>query len=94
MNLLREGGSGSRPPLVDGTNWPYWKAKIRAFIRALDEKGWRAIQTSWTHPIKTDDARKTILKHDETCLSNDFVESARRGPFYFYALWVFLCHQH
>ena len=62
MDFIREGGSVSRPPQLDGTNYPYWKASMRAFIKALDEKAWCAILTGWTHSTKTDDNGNTIPK--------------------------------
>ena len=31
-----EGGSVSRPPLLDGTNYDYWKARMMAFLRSMD----------------------------------------------------------
>ena len=26
------------PPLFDGTNYAYWKVRMRAFLQSLDEK--------------------------------------------------------
>ena len=66
MDFIRERGSISRPPLLDGTNYPYWKARMRAFIKALDGKARHAILTNWTHPTKTDDDGSTIPKPEES----------------------------
>ena len=38
MNLMKEGGSTSRPPFLDGTNYGYGKARMHAFIKSIDEK--------------------------------------------------------
>ena len=38
------------PPLFDGTNYAYWKVRIRAFLQSLDEKVWQAIEIGWTKP--------------------------------------------
>ena len=38
------------PPLFDGTNYAYWKVRIRAFLQSLDEKMWQAMEISWTKP--------------------------------------------
>ena len=62
MDLLKEGGLVGRPPLLDGLNYLYWKAKIKIFIKAFDEKAWRVILTGRGHPTKTDDQGKTIPK--------------------------------
>ena len=36
------------PHLFDGTNYAYWKVRMRAFLRSLDEKVWQAIEIGWT----------------------------------------------
>ena len=41
------------PPLFDGTNYAYWKVRIRAFLQSLDEKVWQAIEIGWTKPKET-----------------------------------------
>ena len=36
------------PPLFDGTNYAYWKVRMRAFLQSLDEKVWQAVEIGWT----------------------------------------------
>ena len=38
------------PPLFDGTNYVYWKVRMRAFLQSLDEKVWQAVEIGWTKP--------------------------------------------
>ena len=38
------------PPLFDGTNYAYWKVRMRAFLQSLDEKVWQAIEIGQTKP--------------------------------------------
>ena len=38
------------PHLFDGTNYAYWKVRIRAFLQSLDEKVWQAVEIGWTKP--------------------------------------------
>ena len=38
------------PPLFDGTNYAYWKVRMRAFLQALDEQVWQAIEIGQTKP--------------------------------------------
>ena len=49
------------PPLFDGTNYAYWKVRMRAFLQSLDEKVWQAIEIGWTKlkeaPANWDDAK-------------------------------------
>ena len=48
-------------PLFDGTNYVYWKVRMRAFLQSLDEKVWQAVEIGWTKPTKApanwDDAK-------------------------------------
>ena len=49
------------PPLFDGTNYAYWKVRMRAFLQSLDEKVWHAVEIGWTKLIEVladwDDAK-------------------------------------
>ena len=55
MVFLVEGDSITCPPLLDGSNYPYWKARRKVFIKDLDEKAWRSVLIGWTHPTTKDD---------------------------------------
>ena len=35
---------------------------MKAFIKSMDEKAWRAILTSWTHPMKDNDKGESVKK--------------------------------
>ena len=55
MDSIREGNSSHRPPLLDGTNYSYWKARMRAFLKSIDEKVWPCMIYEWSEPIVTID---------------------------------------
>ena len=38
------------PHLFDGTNYAYWKVRMRVFLQSLDEKVWQAVEIGWTKP--------------------------------------------
>ena len=38
------------PLLFDGTNYAYWKVRLRAFLQSLDEKIWQVVEIDWTKP--------------------------------------------
>ena len=38
------------PPLFDGTNYAYWKVRMRDFLQSLDEKVWQAVEIGQTKP--------------------------------------------
>ena len=58
---MNRGQSLITPPLFDGTNYAYWKVRMRAFLQSLDEKVWQAVEIGWTKPkeapAKWDDAK-------------------------------------
>ena len=43
MDLPKENSFTIRPPSLDGTNYRYWKAKMRAFLKSIDEHVWLAV---------------------------------------------------
>ena len=62
----KEGGSINRPPVLDGTNYDYWKAHMTAFLRAIDNKTWKAIVKGWTPPVETTTkGTSTTIKYKE-----------------------------
>ncbi|KAL8456846.1 hypothetical protein ACS0TY_034908 [Phlomoides rotata] len=38
--------------MLDGSNYPYWKPKMRMYIKSIDERAWRSILVGWT-PLRT-----------------------------------------
>ncbi|XP_062080191.1 uncharacterized protein LOC133784942 [Humulus lupulus] len=55
MEMLREGGSTSRPPMLEGANYHYWKTKMRAFLKAVDERVWMVVEEGWIAPRERED---------------------------------------
>ena len=64
MSFFAEGSSVSRPPLLNDSNYPYWKVRMRAFIKAQDEKAWRAILSGWSPPTEKGEDGSTIVKSE------------------------------
>ncbi|CAM8943377.1 unnamed protein product [Rhodiola kirilowii] len=61
---MKEGQSTSRPPLL-GPNYDYWKSKMKAFLKSLDEKAWRAVLLGWTQSMMANAEEVIVpsLKH-------------------------------
>ena len=38
------------PPYFDGSNFAFWKVRMRAFLCSIDETIWDAIDIGWTRP--------------------------------------------
>ena len=50
------------PPLFDGTNYAYWNVRMKAFLQALGEKVWQAIEVGWIKP------KEMLVDWDETTI--------------------------
>ncbi|CAM8896520.1 unnamed protein product [Rhodiola kirilowii] len=61
---LKEGHSTNRPPLLEGPNYAYWKSKMKAFLKSLDEKAWRAVMVRCTKPMMTNPEGVVMPKHE------------------------------
>ena len=65
-----------QPLLLDDTNYSYRKARMKAFIKSVDEKAWRAILTSWSHLMKDNEKGESVKEAEvewtveEDCLAN------------------------
>ena len=38
------------PPLFNGTNYAYWKVRMKVFLQALGEQVWQAVKVDWIEP--------------------------------------------
>ncbi|KAA0063699.1 gag-pol polyprotein [Cucumis melo var. makuwa] len=43
MDIIREGSSTNRPPVLDGSNCAYWKARMISFLKSVDSKTRKAV---------------------------------------------------
>ena len=37
-------------PHFNGNNYAYWKVRMKAFLKSLDERVWSAVETPWVRP--------------------------------------------
>ena len=44
MVLNREGTSTSKPPLLDGSNYAYWKQMMIGFLKSIDDDVWDIVE--------------------------------------------------
>ncbi|KAK2369873.1 gag-protease polyprotein [Trifolium repens] len=51
----KDGTLVSKPPLLDGTNYDYWKSRMAAFLKSIDSRTWKAVLRGWEH-LKVKDA--------------------------------------
>jgi hypothetical protein len=46
-----EGTSVTRPPLFDGTNFAFWKVRMRSYLMALGADVWDVVETGYIRPV-------------------------------------------
>jgi len=63
----KEGCFVNIPPLLDGSNYDYWKSRMSAFLKSIDSKTWKAVLRGWEHLVALDeDGNETyVLKPEE-----------------------------
>ena len=47
----QEGGSTNKAPLFDGTNFSFWKVRMRTHLMSLGADVWEVVETGYTKPI-------------------------------------------
>ena len=61
------------PHLFDGTNYAYWKVRMRAFLQSLDEKVWPTVEIVWTKPKEAladwDEAKIKVVNFNSRALN-------------------------
>lgn len=71
MDMPKEGNSTVRPPLLDGSNYPYWKARMRAFLKSMDERVWRSVVNGWEKPTVVSGTETTSKPSDQWTKTDD-----------------------
>ena len=47
---MEHGHSLIIPPHFDGNNYAYWKVRIKAFLKSIDERVWNSVEYEWEKP--------------------------------------------
>ena len=55
MDVYCEGTSTNKSPLLNGNNYAYWKARMVAFLKAIDLKVWKSVVNGYSLPTITAD---------------------------------------
>ena len=75
----KEGGFLNRPPILDGTNYDYWKVRMLDFIKYVDNKAQNVVVKGWDPPkiVGPDGKATNVLKEEED--QDDKDEKASEG---------------
>ena len=47
---MKHGHSLVIPPHFDGNNYTFWKVRMKAFLKSIDERVWNSIEYGWEKP--------------------------------------------
>ena len=47
---MKHGHSLVIPPHFDGNNYAYWKVRMKAFLKLIDERVWNSVKYGWEKP--------------------------------------------
>ena len=47
---MEHGHSLVIPPHFDGNNYTYWKVRMKAFLKSIDERVWNSVEYGWEKP--------------------------------------------
>ena len=47
---MKHGHSLVFPPHIDGNNYAYWKVRMKAFLKSIDERVWNSVKYGWEKP--------------------------------------------
>ncbi|CAM8956705.1 unnamed protein product [Rhodiola kirilowii] len=73
---LREGQNITRPPLLEGNKYGYWRVRMKAFLKSQDESVWEAVENGWTSPVVTKDNTVSLLTKDKWTEAQKYAEAA------------------
>ncbi|CAM8877983.1 unnamed protein product [Rhodiola kirilowii] len=62
---LREGQNITRPLLLEGNKYGYWRVRMKAFLKYQDESVWEAVENGWTHPVISEAGKVSLLTKDK-----------------------------
>ena len=71
MSLQREGGSLAHPPVLDGTDYAYWKQMMEIYLTTIDKRVWQCVLTRYTPPIKIDEDGVESPKPVRECTNDE-----------------------
>ena len=54
------------PPYFDGSNYTYWKVRMKAFLKSIDERVWNSAKYGWEKPTTPVNEWQTSQKEATT----------------------------
>ena len=60
-----------KPPQFDGSNYPYWKAKMTTYIKSINRKLWKVVEIKFevADPKNPTAAKEVLLQNNDIALN-------------------------
>ena len=60
-----------KPPQFDGSNYPYWKAKMTTYIKSINRKVWKVVETKFAvaNSENPTTGEEVLLQNNDIALS-------------------------
>ena len=71
---MEHGHSLVIPPHFDGNNYAYWKVRMKAFLKSIDERVWNSVEYGWEKSTTLVSEWQT--SHKEAAMFNSKVMNA------------------
>ena len=71
-DVMTEGASNSRPPLLKGHNYGFWKLRMKAYIRFIDERDWMTMKEGYLSLNKRLENGTIVSKPRSKWSTNEF----------------------
>ena len=69
---MAQSNNTKKPPQFDGTNYPYWKSKMTTYIKSINRKVWKVVETK----IEIGDPKNPTATEEVLLQNNDIALSA------------------
>jgi hypothetical protein len=60
--MEKERGQVNKPPVLDASNYDYWKVCTVAFLMSIDNRTWKVVLKGWEHLLTKDKDGKDTIK--------------------------------
>ena len=75
----KEEASITRTPLLGGSNYPYWKTRMKTFIKFIDESAWSAVEEGWSPLVDVDEDKNKVIKKKSRLSSEEVSKANANG---------------
>ena len=88
--MIDKSQSFNAPPFFDGSNYAFWKVRLRSFLCAIDESVWDSVENGYVKPMTAKfewDKAALALANANSKTINDIFCGVSTNEFHRYCMW-------